>query len=427
LNIKNLPLNIAMIGCGGYSGTLRSAISKIPELGRLIAVTTRNAENDAAQECTAAGVAIYKDVDDLFKHITPQTCSAIVIPTGIDSHFEYTKRAVENGFHVMLEKPPVATVQELDKLIELQRHTGKWIFVNFQHLFTSSTAEIKNRVMSGEFGPVKSVHAHALWRRPEEYFRRNVWSGRLRINGGWVLDGTVGNPLAHLMAEAQYLGNSGAGMLVPARIQAELYHANTIESEDTSAVRIQADNGVKLFFSASLATGEFGTTVCEIYTENAKITLTEYRLVDIEFNDGRKEYHDFTEKDDGVFSRTAMLSSMIRSINGEPPLITVEECRPFMLAWNGAFESAGIPSAIGAEFMTIEQRGQSTFRCIKDIAGHVRKMAGEGLMFSEAGIPWASPGQLVDMRNYTHFPSLNYGLIELGKMPASRRGPEKDS
>jgi len=428
LSIKHLPMNLAIIGCGGYAAYLRDRISELPEICRLVAIVTRNSDSEPVQQCAAAGVSIYKDIDALIANVPPETCPAIVIPTSIDSHFEYAAKAVENGFHVLLEKPPVVTIQDMDKLIELQRRTGKWIAVNFQHLFATSTAAIKNRLMFGEFGAIKSVHAHALWPRSEEYFRRAAWSGKLRMNNVWVLDGTIGNPLAHLMAEALYLGSSAAGMASPETVQAELYHANAIESEDTNAVCIQAENGVKLLFSASLATPESGAVVCEIRTEKATVTLTDFCTVDVEFHDGRRERQDFTEEDDGIFSRLAMLRSTIHSLkSGERPLITVEECRPFVLAWNGAFESAGIPAAIDAEFTAVKKQNGNTFRYIKNIGGSVRQMAENGTLFSAAAIPWAKPGRIVDMRNYTHFPSLNYELIELEQIESRRIHIERAS
>ncbi|MFA5689158.1 MAG: hypothetical protein WC959_08430 [Kiritimatiellales bacterium] len=77
---------------------------------------------------------------------------------------------------------------------------------------------------------------------------------------------------------------------------------------------------------------------------------------------------------------------------------------------------AGIPAIVDAEFVTVEQKNQKKFQCIKNIGAHVRQMANEGLLFSDAGVPWAKPARIADMRNYTHFPSMNHELIELEKM-----------
>ena len=413
MKTKALPLNLAIIGCGGYAAYLINRMAEVPESCRLTALTTRDPEGEAAQASKANGIAVYKNVDEMLENLSPEECPAIVIPTSIESHFEYTKKALDHGFHVLLEKPPVATVQDIDRLIELQRSSGKWIAVNFQHLFSPITQQLKSRLSSKEFGAVRSVHAQAIWSRPESYFKRSSWSGRLKNNGQWVLDGTVGNPMAHLMAEAVYLAATHSGMASPRTVQAELYHANAIESEDTSAVRIHTEEGVPVFFCTSLCAKEASPVVCEIRTETAQIRLYDFCRVEISFNDGRTE---LLEPDviDGRLDRQGMLQSIVHSLSlNERPLITVEECRPYMLAWNGAFESFGVPSAVPSAFIKNEVVNEIPFCCIEGLAELSRTAAANGQLFSEAGATWATPGRIVNMKNYNRFPSFNTDLLAL--------------
>lgn len=412
----NKPMNLAMIGCGGYAAYLRGRIEELPEVCRLVAVTTRDLESPTARECRKAGLAVYQDVDEMLDALSPEECPAVVIPTSIESHFEYTETAVSKGFHVLLEKPPVATIQDLDRLIELQRLYGKWIAVNFQHLFNASTQSIKQRLFSGEFGAIKSVYASALWPRAETYFQRSSWSGKLKVDDRWVLDGTVGNPLAHLVAEALYLATTGPGMATPSTVQAELYHANAIESEDTSAMRVETTEGIELFFCASLASKNRRDTACEIRAEKATIRLCDFCQVEVAFCGGRTEQQDFSEEDSGVFSRQGMIRSMIQSLReNQRPLITVEECRSYVLVWNGAFESAGIPAAIKPGFIKKEELDGKNFYCIPGMDRAIQEMVSANRLFSEVGVPWGVPGKVIEMDQYTHFPSVSSELIEMDR------------
>ena len=405
-------MNLAMVGCGGYAGYLIDRIADLPETCRLVAVTTRRPESDAAEKFKAQGVAVLKDIDALLDAITPEECPAIIIPTSIESHYEYTKKAVDAGFHVMLEKPPVATIQDVDRLIELQRSRGKWIAVNFQHLFNPMTQRLKKQLEVGEFGAVKSVRARAFWMRPESYFSRSSWSGKMKVDGGWVLDGTIGNPLAHLLAEALYLATPKAGMATPVHVQAELYHGNEIESEDTSCLRLKTEEGVPVFFCASLCSKDMTPVFCEIETEKADICLTDYFQLSNHWKDGRVEEAE-TPDNGNDLDRLIMLKALVESLsNNERPLITVEECRSYMLAWNGAFESFGIPAAVPESIVSSEINEMGPVRCIPGFLKLAEQASREMKLFSELGVGWAQSGRSVDVTTYTDFPSVNELLKE---------------
>ncbi len=93
----------------------------------------------------------------------------------------------------------------------------------------------------------------AGWPRFDTYYNRTEWAGKLHVNGQWVLDGTINNPLAHMLSDELYLASmKPRAMAEPVSVKAELYHGNDIESEDTSSLRIITDKGVEILFNASL-------------------------------------------------------------------------------------------------------------------------------------------------------------------------------
>ena len=401
-------VNLAMMGCGGYAALLIDLLAEMPEV-RLLATTTPDPDDPAAQACRNRGLPVYDSLDELLENISPETCTAVLIPTSIDSHFEFARRVVEAGYHVLLEKPPVATIQDLDRLIELQRESGKFIAVNFQHLYSAATQQIKERLAGGEFGEIRCVKGHSLWQRPETYFTRSGWSGRLQVDGRWVLDGTIGNPLAHLMAEALYLASPAPGMARPVRLEAELYCANDIESEDTSVVCIETEGGVPVFYCASLCGDEQGEVLCEVETDRATLRLHDYHWVEIRYHDGREEILE-TGHDESV-DRKRMIGEVVRKLErNERPMITVEECRPYVLAWNGAFESAGVPASI-TDFSR-KETAQGIARIIPGIESLSEQAVRQQKLFSELGVAWGAPGRVVDLSEYWKFPSIHAKMME---------------
>ncbi len=406
-------MHVAMIGCGGYASYLIDRLKELPELCRLVAVTSRNPESEPAKNCARRGIKVYANAEALFEGVAPEECPAVIIPTSIDSHLDYTRQAIAKGFHVLLEKPPAATVQDTQQLIDLQRSSGKWIGVNFQHLYNTATQSIKQRLMAGEFGAVKAVRACALWTRPESYFSRSGWSGCLQVNDRWVLDGTIGNPLAHLLAEALYLASCRPGMAEPQTVTAELYRANDIASEDTSCLRTVTGDGVPVFFCASLCSDVQTPVICEVETEQAVIRLEDYFWLTVCWKDGREEPAETGELDHHL-DRRIMLQSMIQSLSrGERPLVTVEECLPFMKAWNGAFESCGLPTSIGKNDLDVKEEGGEKTRLIRGLDALCKSAFTDGKLFSELGTEWSAEALEIDLAEYDRFPSIHPEMIGL--------------
>lgn len=404
------PMKLAIIGIGGYAGYLIDRIAELPDTCQLVAFTSRDLNRDAAQQLVQQGVKGFRDAAAMLDALSPADCPAVIIPTGIDSHLDYAELAVKRGFHVLLEKPPVATVQDLSRLITLQRESGRWIAVNFQHLYSPVTRTIKQRLTQGEFGAISGVSAWTVWRRPESYFSRSDWSGKLRRGDHWILDGTIGNPLAHMLAEALCLATAGPGLARPIQLESELYRVNDIESEDTSCLRLITDEQVPVSFCASLCAAEEQPVVCEVQTERARLRLVDYQRLEIHWNDGRVEDNGVEEHNVHA-DRKSMLSSICKSLrNGERPLVTVEECRPYMLVWNGAFDAHGVPRRIDEYHIEAVETEAGVVRTIPGLYDVMEQVAVGHRMLSEVDVAWAREGGRLNLMDYRFFPSCQFAL-----------------
>jgi scyllo-inositol 2-dehydrogenase (NADP+) len=78
----------------------------------------------------------------------------VVITTPNDSHFEYAKKAVEAGKHVVLEKPFTITSADAAELVQLSKTTGRIIspFHNRRYVADFRTMQpIVHQKLLGEF------------------------------------------------------------------------------------------------------------------------------------------------------------------------------------------------------------------------------------------------------------------------------------
>ena len=89
--------------------------------------------------------------DDLVKD---PDLDAIVIATPVFTHFEIAKKALEQGKHVLIEKPMTSTSDQASRLIELAEQKQRVLMVDHTFLYTGAVQKIKDIIDRGEIGAV---------------------------------------------------------------------------------------------------------------------------------------------------------------------------------------------------------------------------------------------------------------------------------
>ena len=84
--------------------------------------------------------------------INDNTIDAVVIATPVFTHFELAKKALENGKHVLIEKPMTSTVAESEELISLAEQKRLTLMVDHTFLYTGAVQKMKELIDSGAVG-----------------------------------------------------------------------------------------------------------------------------------------------------------------------------------------------------------------------------------------------------------------------------------
>jgi predicted dehydrogenase len=394
-------LHLAMIGAGGYAFELIKRIWMIPDKIELVAVTSNpSRKRPGAEICREKGVEVFDGVDELLEKMQGR-CEVIFVPTPIHTHSPLTKKCLNAGFDVFMEKPPTATIQDHDDLISfVDKHNTK-VAVCFQCLYTSIMQQMKADISSGKYGKVKRVRSIGAWERLDSYFSRSNWAGKLRLNGDWVLDGTVNNPLAHVLGNDLYLASMDRWrMAEPKTVQAELYHFHDIEAEDTSSMRIITDDGVEIIFQATLCADKVIEPITVVECEKATIEYNKFVRATITYSDGKKE-----EIFDDTEQRVYMLGQLADSYENKKPYAgSLELCRPFTLSVNGAFESSSGTHGIDNKYIRRFKHKDSIKTIVNELDDLMRSAFEQGKLLSEVGAPWAVTTEQFELTGYNKFP-----------------------
>jgi predicted dehydrogenase len=121
----------------------------------------------------------------------------VLVNTPDHTHYEFSRAALENGKHVVVEKPFVLEIGEGEKLIELSRHKGKVLTV------------FQSRRWEGDFLTIRKIIDNQLLGRLVEYeahfdrfrnFVRDSWKEKPESKTG-----TLYNLGSHLIDQALVL------------------------------------------------------------------------------------------------------------------------------------------------------------------------------------------------------------------------------
>ncbi|WP_085444607.1 Gfo/Idh/MocA family protein [Magnetofaba australis] len=146
-------IRIALIGYGYWGpNLLRNALGQPRFDVRCVA------ERDAARRDKLA--AAYPDIaleSDGLTAIARDDVDAVIIASPADTHFMLAKAALEQGKHVLAEKPMTTTVADGEALAELAEARGCVLMTDHTFLFTPSVRMIKSLYDDGKLGRLSYV------------------------------------------------------------------------------------------------------------------------------------------------------------------------------------------------------------------------------------------------------------------------------
>lgn len=398
----------AVIGIRNFAKTYIENLIKLEREGSvaLTAVVVTDIEKNQirTEELRQKGIHIFCSFDELLAE-GKDKIDVIILSTSIYSHGELAEKALQNGFNVLLEKPPVPTIDELDCLIEIEKSSKGFCSIGFQFHYSTTIRTLKDMVVSGRLGRILEISCKGYWPRYRSYYNRNAWAGKTFFNGRIILDGPITNGFSHYLNIMLYLASDKENCSAQVKtVRAELYRAHSyIQCDDTSCLELETSEGTIIRFYVTHAPSGTSNPYMELTTTEARIRWWyDNERTEIDFNNGRKEMYNNTGVDPwlNVLRITAKVDQGLLPT----PYSTLENSRAFIVAVNGAYESARqiitIPSNHVSEFFNNEGEYMTV---LQDIERNMDEAFEKKVLLSDLSIPWAIKTETVCMNDYTTF------------------------
>jgi dTDP-3,4-didehydro-2,6-dideoxy-alpha-D-glucose 3-reductase len=174
------PLRVGVMGCSSFARRAMIPALRECDAAELVCVASRSREkgDEVAAEFGCESVHGYDAL------LTRNDLNALYMPLPTGLHDEWCTRALEAGFHLLVEKSFAETLESAERMIAIAGERNLLVFENFQFQTHSQWKTILGFMTSGELGDVHLVRStFGFPPLPKDNFRWNR-----DLGGGALLD-----------------------------------------------------------------------------------------------------------------------------------------------------------------------------------------------------------------------------------------------
>lgn len=192
----------------------------------------------------------------------------VSIVTPNHAHFEPAMLALENGFHVVLDKPMTLDLEEARQLQQKVEETGLLFLLTHTYVGYPMVRQARKMVRDGELGKIRKVYVEY----PQGWLSRPTEQSGENKQASWRTDpsksgksGCMGDIGTHALHLAEFVSG-----LKTTQLCASLYtYVEGRRLEDDGNILLQFDNGASgVLIASQVAAGEENALKVRVYGEN---------------------------------------------------------------------------------------------------------------------------------------------------------------
>ncbi|MFD2922326.1 Gfo/Idh/MocA family protein [Halobacillus naozhouensis] len=390
---------IVLVGIAGYGEIYLKALYEQNRLSWVEGVVDINPERSAFfDQIKKQKIPIYSTLESFYQN---HTADLAIISTPIHLHAPQAITAMENGSHVLCEKPMTGSWEEAEHMRHVRNRTGRFVAIGFNWSFSQSVQEWKQDIQKGLFGAPIRGKTIVLWPRNQHYYNRSHWAGKLQgPNGEAIFDSIANNAASHFLHNLLYvLGDSKEHSAKLRSMNIELYRANPIETFDTCALRAKTDQSVELSYIASHAINQESGPQFEMEFEKATIRYEDGDTMKARWGDGSvKDYGD--PETEHIRKLEVCIQAVLKG--HQEICCGIEASYSQLLAIKGMHEAVPEVPAFPPKLVKKDPETMTTY--VPGLAEALLNCYKEWELPSERGYPWAQTGKhvVISNRDYTY-------------------------
>jgi predicted dehydrogenase len=175
----------------------------------------------------------------------------VVIATPAATHFDYLRRGIEAGKHVLVEKPMVLSVAQAEVIKNLLDKSPVVMMVGHQYVYNAHLQLLKNEITSGRLGRVRFISYEHFYPGPVREDVGAFWDAAPHALSiiDWLCDGPeVATAQGSILKITQEKFDDFAQTMVEFEGRVQLAFAvSSVAPQKTRRMTFAAENGVATF------------------------------------------------------------------------------------------------------------------------------------------------------------------------------------
>ena len=269
------PLTYGMIGGGrgAFIGDVHRKAIRMDGKARLVAgCFSQSYENTLAtgEACGIDKSRLYKNFEEMLRAEAKRDdrVDFVVIVTPNSTHFPAARMAVENGIHVVCDKPLTTTLRDAEELARLVRRSDNFFCVTYAYSGYPIVKHMHDLVKNGDLGEVRFVCAEypqdwlaALLEKTGQ--KQAAWRTDPKLAGASNCVGDIGSHIEHM---ASYV----TGLEIESLLARLDHFGKGRPLDDNASILLNYKGGAKgIYWCSQVAVGHDNSLRIRVYGTKA--------------------------------------------------------------------------------------------------------------------------------------------------------------
>lgn len=162
--MTNEKLRVGIIGIGIYATLAHAPALRDTGKAEVVAICRRNTEKLAVAQKQLGIAEAYTDWRTMLRQ---SRLDAVVVSTPHDLHAEPAIAALEQGLHVLVEKPMTLTQHDAQRMIAAAEHANRVLMVGYDRRFSGLWRAVKQILTDNSIGQIRQINlqfaVHRRW------------------------------------------------------------------------------------------------------------------------------------------------------------------------------------------------------------------------------------------------------------------------
>lgn len=211
-------IGVAIIGCGYWGVNYVRVFDELPR-ARIVTICDQRVERLREISERFNGITVTTELDDALQM---DGVDIAIVCTGATTHYAVTRKCLEAGKHVLVEKPMATDVGDSETLIQVAKENNVVLMVGHTFLYNSAIEKVNDYLQKPDSGGIYYLYSR----------RTNMGPIRHDVNALWDLAPHDVSIFNHLVGES------------PAWVSAVGVRALKGENEDAGFVSLGYPSGV---------------------------------------------------------------------------------------------------------------------------------------------------------------------------------------